>query len=48
LHGLCPGLVDIHPGDESTLKDLKLLVIGLYLGYHPFFHGIHFGQEACK
>jgi hypothetical protein len=42
LRGLCPGSVDIHPEDESTLKDLKLLVIGLYLGFHPFLQGLHF------
>jgi hypothetical protein len=29
FNGLCPGLVDILSGDESTAKDLKLLIIGL-------------------
>jgi hypothetical protein len=29
-------LVDIHPGDESTSKDLKLLIIGVYSGF--IFH----------
>jgi hypothetical protein len=26
-----PGLVAIHPGDDSISKDLKLLITGLYL-----------------
>jgi hypothetical protein len=29
--GLCSGLVDIHPGDESTSKGLKLRVITFIL-----------------
>jgi hypothetical protein len=37
LSGLCPGLVDIHLGDESTSKDLKLLIIGVYLGFELGF-----------
>jgi hypothetical protein len=28
------GLVDIHPGDESTSKDMKYIVIGIYPGFH--------------
>jgi hypothetical protein len=36
FNGLCPGLVDIHPGGESTSKDLKFLVIGVYPGFHLF------------
>jgi hypothetical protein len=40
LIGLWPGLVNIHPGAESTLKDLALLVIGFYLG----FVGSYFSQ----
>jgi hypothetical protein len=36
LKCLHPGLVDIHPGDKSTSKGLKLLVIGLYLGFQAF------------
>jgi hypothetical protein len=27
LNGLCAGLVAINPGDKSTSKDLKLLII---------------------
>jgi hypothetical protein len=45
LSGHCPGLVDIHLGDESTSKDLKLLIIGVYHGIHPFLVGFHLGQH---
>jgi hypothetical protein len=34
-------LEDIHPEDESTLKDLQL-TIALYLGFQPFLHNLHF------
>jgi hypothetical protein len=38
LSGLCPGLVDIYPRDESTSKDHRLLVIGALLKYiHSLF-----------
>jgi hypothetical protein len=43
LSGHCPGLVDIHPGDESTSKYLKLLVIGVYHGFHLFLIGVYLG-----
>jgi hypothetical protein len=41
LIGLCPGLVDIHPGGDSTSKDLKLLAIRV----HPFFD---LGFQPCR
>jgi hypothetical protein len=41
LSGHCPGLVDIYPGDERTLKDFKLRIIGVYPGIHLFLIGIH-------
>jgi hypothetical protein len=34
LSGLDTVLVDIHPEDMSTSKDLKLVFIGLYLSFH--------------
>jgi hypothetical protein len=36
LNGICPGLVGVQPGDESTSKDLKLLAIGVSPGLHLF------------
>jgi hypothetical protein len=33
LNCFCPGLVGIHPGDKSTLKNLNILVIGVYPGF---------------
>jgi hypothetical protein len=32
----CPGLVDVHPGDESTSMDIRLLIIGVSFGFHLF------------
>jgi hypothetical protein len=54
LNGPCPGLADIHPGEESTSKGLKFLVIGLYLGFQPcryFFYcflyiGVRLGLDV--
>jgi hypothetical protein len=46
LNGHCPGLVDIHQGDKSTSKDLKLLVISLYPGFHLFLIGIYLGNYS--
>jgi hypothetical protein len=40
LNGLCPGLVDIHLGDESTSKGLKLLTVGSYFTLHFLQIGI--------
>jgi hypothetical protein len=38
LIGLCPGLVDNHPEDESTSMDHNLLIIGVqYISGHPLF-----------
>jgi hypothetical protein len=46
LNGLCPGWVYFHPGDESFSKDLKLLSIGIYFGFHlgqqALYHSLHF------
>jgi hypothetical protein len=36
FNDLCPGLLDIHPAELSTSKGIKLLVIGLYLGFRAF------------
>jgi hypothetical protein len=44
LSGLCPDLVGIHPGDESTSSDLKILVIGSYFILDLFLTGFHFNQ----
>jgi hypothetical protein len=33
LSGQCPGLVDIHPGDESAVKDIRLLIVGSYFSF---------------
>jgi hypothetical protein len=38
--------VDIHPGDKNTSKDLKLPVIGLYLGFHRFLVDFHFFYQV--
>jgi hypothetical protein len=43
LSRLYPGLVDIHPGDESTLKDLTFFIIGLYLCFHLYLIGVYLG-----
>jgi hypothetical protein len=43
LNGLCPRLVDIHPGDDSTSKDFKLLIIGVYPGFYIFLIGVYLG-----
>jgi hypothetical protein len=36
-----PSLVDIHPGDESTSKNLKLLIIGSYFSFDLCFQPCH-------
>jgi hypothetical protein len=46
LNGLCPDLLDIHPGEQSTSKGLQLLVIGRYLGFQPFLTGFFLDFQA--
>jgi hypothetical protein len=38
LNDLCPDLVDTHAGDDSTSKDLKLLIIGFYFSFDLDWH----------
>jgi hypothetical protein len=35
-------------GRGSTLKGLEILVIGLYLGYHPFLIGSYFSLRFSE
>jgi hypothetical protein len=54
--GIHLGYYFFHPGDKNTSKDLKLLIIGVYPGFHlsligfylhihHFLVGFHFGQH---
>jgi hypothetical protein len=44
LSGHCTYLVDIHSGEESTSRNLKLLVIDPYLSIYLFLTGFNFSK----